>query len=263
MALLFVASGIYNIAATQQHSALVYWLLETAKVRSIKARSADIVVPDLTDPAVVARGFQLFRENCVQCHGAPGVAPEDFARGLLPLAPPLVQIAREWTPAEIYWATRHGIKMTAMPAWEFRLQDADIWATVAFVGTLPTIAPVDYRRMVEAPATPTATAPREVGPGVPPKDLNAVERGKIALQQYACVSCHKITGIVGPDAQVGPPLEDLSQRRYIGAGLLNTPENMVRWISDPQQVDPLTAMPDMGVSASDARDIAAYLYTLR
>jgi mono/diheme cytochrome c family protein len=87
------------------------------KSRSVKTHSANVVVPELTDPGMVARGLQLFRENCAQCHGALGIPPADFAKGLMPLAPPLIQIAREWTPAQIYWATRYGIKMSAVPAW--------------------------------------------------------------------------------------------------------------------------------------------------
>jgi cytochrome c1 len=62
---------------------------------------------------------------------------------------------------------------------------------------------------------------------------------------------------------VGPPLAGVGGRAYIGGVLTNTPEHMVRWIVDPQAVDSLTAMPLLGVSAPEARDIAAYLYTLR
>ncbi len=85
------------------------------------------------------------------------------------------------------------------------------------------------------------------------------ERGRLALTQYACQSCHKIPGVTGSDVHVGPPLAGLSGRTHIARSLPNTPENLVRWIRDPRQVDPATAMPMMGVSQADAVDMGAYL----
>lgn len=89
------------------------------------------------------------------------------------------------------------------------------------------------------------------------------KRGRTALQQYACVACHRVPGVTGPQAHVGPPLEGIASRKMLGGVLPNTAENMVRWIRAPQQAAPLTAMPALGVSERDARDIAAYLATLR
>lgn len=88
-------------------------------------------------------------------------------------------------------------------------------------------------------------------------------RGRLALTQYACQACHVIPGITGSDVHVGPPLEGLASRAMIAGSLPNTPDNLVRWIRDPQAVDPQTAMPDMGVSEEHARDMAAYLATLK
>src|SRR5918911_703579 len=88
-------------------------------------------------------------------------------------------------------------------------------------------------------------------------------RGKAIIRRYGCVSCHTIPGVRGADALVGPPLTGIASRAYIAGVLPNTPDNMMRWIRDPQSVDSLTAMPNTGVTANDARDIAAYLYTPR
>jgi cytochrome c len=88
-------------------------------------------------------------------------------------------------------------------------------------------------------------------------------RGKEIVRPYGCVSCHTIPGVRGADALVGPPLTGIASRAYIAGVLPNTPDNMMRWIRDPQSVDSLTAMPNTGVTANDARDIAAYLYTLK
>lgn len=88
-------------------------------------------------------------------------------------------------------------------------------------------------------------------------------RGRELLREYGCQSCHLIPGVRGADGLVGPPLIHWSRRVYIAGQLPNTSENLIRWIMAPQEVDPPTAMPDMGVTEQDARDIAAYLYTLR
>jgi cytochrome c2 len=88
-------------------------------------------------------------------------------------------------------------------------------------------------------------------------------RGETAIRQYGCSACHTIPGIKGANSLVGPPLNSMASRMYIGGVLPNTPENIIRWIQNPRAVDELTAMPNLAVSDSDARDIAGYLYTLR
>lgn len=78
--------------------------------------------------------------------------------------------------------------------------------------------------------------------------------------RYGCAGCHTIPGIRGPSGRVGPPLNDVARRVYIGGMLTNTPEHMVAWIVDPRAVNPKTAMPVTGISPREARDVAAYLY---
>jgi cytochrome c len=85
-------------------------------------------------------------------------------------------------------------------------------------------------------------------------------RGETAIRQYGCASCHTIAGIRGSRATVGPPLEDYAQRVYVAGVLPNNADNLIRWITDPPGVDPLTAMPNLGVSEATARDIASFLY---
>ncbi|MDX1663978.1 MAG: hypothetical protein R3272_09300 [Candidatus Promineifilaceae bacterium] len=86
--------------------------------------------------------------------------------------------------------------------------------------------------------------------------------GEEAIEEYGCPACHVIPGIPGADGQVGPPLTDWSERQTIAGALPNIPPNLIRWVMEPQAIEPDTLMPDMGVSERDARDIAAYLYTL-
>jgi cytochrome c1 len=186
------------------------------------------------------------------------VPPNDFAKGLEPAAPPLAQTAREWPLQDMYWAIRHGIKMTAMPAWEYRMADDDLWATVAFLRVLPTLSPAEYRAMIDA-----QSATEEQARETPPPRPGDAERGKIAFHQYACNMCQETPGVSGPKALAGPPLAGMTKRPYLAGALLNTPENMLLWIRHPQKVNPRTAMPDLGVTEQHARDITAFLYTLR
>jgi cytochrome c2 len=86
------------------------------------------------------------------------------------------------------------------------------------------------------------------------------ERGQLLLRQYGCSSCHDIPGVAGARGNVGPPLEGVARRAYLGGVLPNTPENMARWIRGPQRFDPLTPMPDMQVTEPHARDMVAYLH---
>ena len=89
------------------------------------------------------------------------------------------------------------------------------------------------------------------------------DRGRVIARKYGCQSCHAIPGVPGGEARVGPPLAGVGARSFIGGVLNNSPENMVRWIMDPKRIDSMSAMPNVGVTAGDARHIAAYLYTLR
>jgi cytochrome c len=87
--------------------------------------------------------------------------------------------------------------------------------------------------------------------------------GRVAIQHYGCGSCHTIPGIQGATAIVGPPLTGMAGRAYIAGVVPNTPENMARWIQSPQAIDSRTAMPSVGATPNQARDMAAYMYTLR
>jgi putative membrane protein len=90
-----------------------------------------------------------------------------------------------------------------------------------------------------------------------------VARGRAAIGRYGCGSCHTIAGVPGATSLVGPPLVGIGERAYIAGVISNDPTNLQRWIRDPRGVDSLTAMPDLGVTEQDARDIAAYLYAQR
>lgn len=259
----FIYAGVFDVAATRHHSALSFYLLHYAMRRSVKARIDDIEVPPLDGHERLARGIALYRQHCAQCHGAPGVAPEPIALSMRPEPPNLLEPGRDWSAREIYWVIRHGVKMSGMPGWEHRLSDSELWDLTAFTKALPRISPLEYANATKAPLQASAPAPALHSVGAQPQAAEGNPKlGNYAIYQYMCATCHTIPGIVGANTNVGPDLADIARRRYIGGVLLNTPENMVRWLRNPQAIDPLSAMPDLGVNEKDARDIAAYLYTL-
>jgi cytochrome c2 len=88
-------------------------------------------------------------------------------------------------------------------------------------------------------------------------------RGAELIKQLGCGACHLIPGIMGAKGRVGPSLSQVAERVYIAGVLRNTPDNMVAWLRHPQSIVPNNAMPEMGLTELQARDIASYLYTLR
>jgi mono/diheme cytochrome c family protein len=246
-------SGTVSTAATKQHFLVTHRLLDAGLHFSVRQSAEDIDAPPLDDPALVDRGFACYDQHCAQCHGAPGVAPGAAALGMLPIPTSLAHSAREWRPEWLYYVTRKGVRMTGMPAWEYRLSDADLWATVAFLKVLPRLSPADYAARSEGGAR---CAQRGT---LPSSSAEAV--GPTLLRQYACHACHVIEGVVGPETYAGPPLRDWARRAYIAGVLPNTRENLERWIRDPQQVSPGTLMPDLDVPAEHARAMARYLFS--
>ncbi len=88
------------------------------------------------------------------------------------------------------------------------------------------------------------------------------DRGADLIGRNGCGGCHRVPGVAGADGRVGPPLDHYAERMYVAGELVNTPDNLVRWIVAPQEINPGGGMPDLGISEEDARHMAAYLYTL-
>lgn len=265
VAALAVLGGVYDVSAAGPHTQAVYTLLETTMRHSVQRRARAIAERPLDAPALVLRGAACYHTHCEACHGGPGVAPSPAGQGMQPLPGPLIDAARHWRARELVWLTRHGIRMSGMPAWAGRLADDDIWATVAFLQQLPQLLPADYARLrsrgQDQPCdsgAPEAEAGAASAPG--PGDA---QRGLVSLQRRGCHGCHVIPGVVGSDRHVGPPLTGYARRTLIAGRLPNTPANLAAWIRRPQAIDPGTAMPATPVDEAEALAMAAYLGTLR
>jgi cytochrome c2 len=100
--------------------------------------------------------------------------------------------------------------------------------------------------------------------GEPPAALGGdPENGRLLLRQFGCGTCHEIPGVAAARGKVGPPLAGVATRVYLGGVLPNSPENMLDFIRAPQKLEPRTAMPDLGLTEEHARDMVAYLYTVK
>jgi mono/diheme cytochrome c family protein len=148
--LAFIFSGFYHIEANAPHWGVTNWVLETVRDHSIKAHASGIEAPPgLGDPAKLQIGVEHFAAHCAVCHGAPGVPKGDIAHGLYPQPPDLTHASGRFTPAELFWILKHGIKMTGMPSWGDHSDD-ELWATVAFIEKLPGMTQEDYANLVIA-----------------------------------------------------------------------------------------------------------------
>jgi mono/diheme cytochrome c family protein len=156
----FIYSGAYNVSMSNHDNAVVNWYFDTGTTRSIKHHAAEIVAPiALNSPQMIQSGANHFREMCAQCHGAPGEPPGEIAKGLWPAAPDLAKAAPDWTPGELYWITKNGIKFSAMPGWGATHSDEKIWEIVAFLEKLPSLSPAEYQQMqTKRPADNEGTA---------------------------------------------------------------------------------------------------------
>ncbi len=143
----FVWSGAYNIGADDPHTRPVYALLETLRERSIESHSAGVAVPDLTSAELIRSGAGNYDAMCTGCHLAPGMNDTEISKGLYPSAPNFTKEAID-NPAEAFWAIKHGIKASGMPAWGKSMQDEYIWGLVAFVIELPQLNSESYEEAV-------------------------------------------------------------------------------------------------------------------
>jgi mono/diheme cytochrome c family protein len=147
-AALFVESGFYNIGADDHHTKATLALITQLRDRSIETRVGSIQPQLAETPEMIQSGAEHYAVLCVGCHLAPGVTKSDLRTGLYPHPPNLAQEdIRETRRA--FWIIKHGIKMSAMPAWGKTLDDAAIWDVVAFVRKMPGMAPEDYQQLTQ------------------------------------------------------------------------------------------------------------------
>ncbi len=162
--LAFIFSGLYNVAADDEHTNPVQWVLRTTQSRSVHRRAEQVRPPAWLmqpDPAVLRRGLLRYEEACVVCHGAPGVPISAIGQGLNPPPPELSSHAED--AGESFWIVKHGIKMTGMPSFGVTYDDEEIWEIVAFLQAMPDLTKEEYERMMEEEALIPGPSPKGEG----------------------------------------------------------------------------------------------------
>lgn len=154
------AGGLTNFAADEPHAAGINSVIAFTREHFIAARSKDIEVPDLDNPQLIADGGAHYVPMCSGCHLGPGTEDTEIRRGLYPQPPNLAQPSghagghdhsdMQESAKRQFWIIKHGIKMTAMPAWGATHDDEAIWGLVAFLQKLPEMSPDEFAVLSEA-----------------------------------------------------------------------------------------------------------------
>lgn len=140
----FVWSGVYPIGADVPHAPLTERLIETLRDRSIAVHAQGIQVPNLDDPKLLAEGAEHYGAMCTGCHLAPGMGDTEIRKGLYPQPPDLTR-RTDLSAAQMFWTIKHGVKLSAMPAWGTTHDDNAIWGMVAFISKLPGMTPEQFK----------------------------------------------------------------------------------------------------------------------
>lgn len=142
-----IYTGSYNVAATEEHTSVMRWAFDTTFRNSVERRAVDLAAPENITPAMLAAGAGEYKAMCQHCHAGPGVERSEWASGMRPQPPRLVEAAAEWDLEEVFWLAKHGARMTGMPAFGPTHDDPTLWNIAAFVKELPAMAPERYAEL--------------------------------------------------------------------------------------------------------------------
>lgn len=148
--LVVLALGVLNVGADVPPGPIERTLAGWARDRSVGRRAPQMKGPYDGQPAAIVTGFDHYRDNCVMCHGAPGVAGAELSKGLNPPAPSLGKEENDTPDGELFWVIKHGIRMTPMPAFGPTQTDEEIWKIVAFIRHLPDLTEQERTSLLAA-----------------------------------------------------------------------------------------------------------------
>ncbi|MFU8832924.1 MAG: c-type cytochrome [Wenzhouxiangella sp.] len=145
-------SGRLNIAADEAHWPITDRILGAVRENSVnrQARGVEPRRPELIDELEMFEAIIGYEDMCAVCHTPPGGSSTAMARGLNPPPPDLADAVGERTPAELFWVTKHGIRMTGMPAWGLTHSDDELWPLIALITRFPDFADADYGDLLAA-----------------------------------------------------------------------------------------------------------------
>lgn len=163
---IYLATGSYNVAATEPDAPAVAFFLGTVMENSVRSRAEELEPPP-ADSALLAEGLHHFHEMCVTCHGAPGIDRGEIGQGMTPTPPELSDEAAEWTAGELFWIVKNGIKLAGMPGFGPTHSDEQLWGIVQVVRALPETTPEEYAARVAAMGGDTTGGGHTHAPGTP------------------------------------------------------------------------------------------------
>lgn len=139
-----IYSGAYNVAATEDHASFTRWALDTTFHKAVERRASKVSAPPAFTKDMIQTGGAEYKAICQHCHGGPGIERAGWANNMRPRPPHLTEAAALWTPQEIFWIVKHGVKLSGMPALGPTHDDERLWNIVAFVKQLPAMTPKRY-----------------------------------------------------------------------------------------------------------------------
>jgi hypothetical protein len=148
----FFFGGFFNVGANYRDPDVVNWALVQVRKASIARHATDRPPVSLDDPVLVRAGASAYSQRgCTNCHGGPGVRPDEFSEGLNP-PPNLKKVVNELRPQELFWVIKNGIKMTGMPSFSASgVTDQEIWTIAAFLKKLESVSDEDFKALSAAP----------------------------------------------------------------------------------------------------------------
>lgn len=183
---LVATAGVVPLEASGGHFWVTEQLLQYGKHRSVATHARGVELPRLDLPWQVLKGAGHYEIGCRPCHGSPGFPPPPVATAMLPPPPDLADRVRYYSPAELFYVVKHGIKLTGMPAWPTQQRDDEVAAVVAFLLEWPELDRAGYEQLVYGDADrDAAVAPIEELGG------KAASRAVIA----SCARCHGADGL--------------------------------------------------------------------
>jgi cytochrome c553 len=243
---LFVASGIVPVNASSGHFAVTEWFLHTAMRRSVSTHSIGVQKPRaLDEPWLVLKGAGHFETGCRPCHGAPDLDPPVIPGAMTPHPPFLSPTVSEWTPEQLFYIVKHGVKFTAMPAWPAQQRDDEVWSIVAFLLKMPALDARAYRELVHGDAR-AGDAAAPVGELVPSEAVPHVV-------MKSCARCHGQRG-GGRGSAAFPKLAAQSESYQVAAL-----QAYARGKRHSGMMQPIAA----GLSDAQMRDLSHYYAELR
>jgi cytochrome c553 len=202
---LFAWSGLYSVAASRGHLAIVNAMLTFGMRNSVETHALGIEAPQTYSNDLSTLGAAHFHSGCASCHGAPGVPISPIAQSMLPSPPDLSTVVQDWRDRELFWIIKNGIKYTGMPAWVAAQRDDEVWAVVAFLKRLPTLDAAGYREL----ALGGLSIPPQIG-----REIATTEDTSAATS--VCARCHGADRR-GPKSQLVPVLHGQSAEFLLAA----------------------------------------------